>query len=163
MLHLPASSICRLLLLNHLASSALDAVDDDWSSWRQRRRREGWVSRRVAAAAALAAHRVTALERHRLMQDSSAFGARQVLVLADILVKETDDAEANVARRCSSSSNLFCSSHSSCSRCGWSPDTATATDIVPQWGGRRGWICRCRHFERQLLGQEDCQVKGSLS
>jgi len=56
---------------------------------------------------------VTALERHRLMQDPSAFGARQVFMLADILVKETDDAEANVARRCSSSSrrNLFCSSN----------------------------------------------------
>jgi len=31
------------------------------------------------------------------MQDPSAFGARQVFMLADILVKETDDAEANVA------------------------------------------------------------------
>jgi hypothetical protein len=42
---------------------------------------------------------VTTLERHGLVQDSAAFGTSQVLVLADVLLKETapSEVEVNVA------------------------------------------------------------------
>ena len=42
---------------------------------------------------------MTTLERHGLVQDSAAFGTSQVLVLADVLLKETapSEVEVNVA------------------------------------------------------------------
>ena len=42
---------------------------------------------------------MTTLERHGLVQDSAAFGKSQVLVLADVLLKETapSEVEVNVA------------------------------------------------------------------
>ena len=39
---------------------------------------------------------MTTLERHGLVQDSAAFGTSQVLVLADVLLKETQRAPSEV-------------------------------------------------------------------